>query len=189
MVRKLIVLAVALVVLFTGLALFRHYNDAYGLRLNSPNESWLHDLPWDYEELFGDAAEHVENSVYFGTGAASVVSMKQTLGPFTSLEQEQFERGFERGVRKRTQSAGRCRAVKVDDVTWNCFEWKQTFDGEPMRQRAYLTGRGITKFVVVFTAPVDGFSAFGNQRRWLSDVEWLGPGLIHAITDASPLEL
>ena len=52
-----------------------------------------------------------------------------------------------------------------------------------------VAGAGRRKFVVIFTAPVDRFSAFGNQRRWLSDIEWLGPGLIHAITDASPLKL
>ena len=165
-----------------GVFLFNHYKNAYTVRIHIPGDAWLHDLPWDYKELYGKSASHVVDSVFTIRSEAAVVALSQTVGPLTSTDREPFEAGFESMLKKKGSKVGRCRAVKTDDDTWNCLEWYQTIDGIPVRNRSYLSGRGITKIVVTFSSDDGNFHRFGETDRWLRElVEWKGPSLLYAM--------
>lgn len=173
---------VALLVATTGGVLFNHYNDAYRLRIYCPTESWHRELPWDYKELFGEGADLVQESFFYTQNVASVVSMSQTVDVFTSTDRVPFEAGFESALKERTSTVRSCGSVRTDDDTWTCFEWYKTVEDVPLRNRSYLSGRGITKVVVTFSSADENFRKFGNPERWLREfVEWEGPSIFHAL--------
>lgn len=172
----------ALLLVAVGVWLFDHYRDAYRITIHPPNESWLRDLPWDLAEMYGESAPYVQESLFYVSSEAGVLSLKQTVHPFTSTEAEPFERGFESAVRKRTNgSVRRCAPVVVETDSWTCFEWSEPVDGEPARHRSYLTGRGVSKLVVTFSAVEGRFGILGSPERWLREyVEWQGPSVLYA---------
>lgn len=172
----------ALMVVSTVGVLYDHYSDAYSLRIYGPNESWLHDLPWQYEDLYGEAAEHMQESLSYQRGQAVVVSMSQTLGLFNSTDRAPYEAGFESALKQRTSSVSSCKSVETDTDRWNCLEWYMTIEDVSIRNRSYLSGRGITKVVVIFSANDDNFYKFGSTDRWLRElIEWEGPDIFKAL--------
>ncbi|MDH3284132.1 MAG: hypothetical protein OEQ13_05290 [Acidobacteriota bacterium] len=160
----------------------RHYSGAHGLRLTAPNESWLHATPREQDAMYGEITGGVQDAVYFAGGNAEIVAWVQQLPMFASTEHEYFQRGFEETVREQSEHpVTRCSTVETDDTSWSCLEWLRPEDGYAVRHRIYLSGRGITKAFVGFTAPDPEFPVFGSPGHWLKGLEWLGPSLFHAM--------
>ena len=168
---------------FLGIASMEWSTNSTGNHVNILGSSELTKMQRGrFDELYGDSAGHVQDSIFYVTSEAAVVSFNLTLGPFTSTDREPFEAGFEAAIKEKASRVYSCSPVKTDGDTWNCFEWYHTVDGESLRNVSYLSGRGITKVVVTFTAHEDSFGKFGSTSRWLTEyVEWKGPSAFYAL--------
>ncbi len=179
--NALVALAILLAAAIGGW-LYGHYRDAYRITIDPPNESWLREPPWDLAAQYGDLAPHIQESIFFVTSEAGVLSMRMTIGPLTSGDPKLLAHGFERGLRKGSEATvQRCGTVRIGGDSWSCFAWRQTVDGLATEHRSYLGGRGVSVMIVTFSAVEGRFSILGSPERWMREnVAWDGPSVLYA---------
>jgi len=164
-----------------AVAVFIHYNDCYSATLESGNESWLHTESRFYEKILGKTAPNVRDHVGFVGEAATDVAVLTKNDPLLrGVTVERFREGCRTTLERNAQISELrdCEPYASAGVDWTCMEWRVKHENADGVQRSYITKRGKSKIVVLFTAvPAERFEYFGAPTGWLDRMEWHGPSI------------